>query len=274
MTHRRIALAGANVLVCLLAAGCSGSAFSSATGDNTSPLDGGSGSSAGGGSSTGGSRTDGSAGGSGGTGSGGSTTTGSGGSASGGADGSVISGGEAGVVSPPDSGFAGAGGAGGSGGTGGSGGAGGTTVVCLDPSTWYRDKDLDGYGTDIVSKVSCEAPAPTGWSQVGGDCQDDNPAVHPGQTTYFGQPFGTSGPDSFDYDCSGTEEGDPALPIATSTCVVSPLSACTGSGYLPVSGTGRMANPLCGSQNGAQCSGASIACARTLVSNLKPYTCR
>jgi hypothetical protein len=44
--------------------------------------------------------------------------------------------------------------------------------------TWYADSDGDGYGGDTVLS-ECEAPAASGWVEVGGDCDDEEASVHP-----------------------------------------------------------------------------------------------
>lgn len=43
--------------------------------------------------------------------------------------------------------------------------------------TWYADNDDDGYGSMIVSTVSCNAPV--GFIAVTGDCDDANNLIHP-----------------------------------------------------------------------------------------------
>jgi hypothetical protein len=57
----------------------------------------------------------------------------------------------------------------------------GDTDVTVDTdcgaTTWYPDADGDGYGTDAGSFTACEAPANA--APVGGDCADDDAAVHP-----------------------------------------------------------------------------------------------
>jgi predicted outer membrane repeat protein len=47
-----------------------------------------------------------------------------------------------------------------------------------DGSTFFMDIDEDGYGTDAVHGTYCEAPE--FYSAEGGDCDDDDPSVHPG----------------------------------------------------------------------------------------------
>jgi hypothetical protein len=47
-----------------------------------------------------------------------------------------------------------------------------------DRATWYVDADLDGFGDDATVTTGCGAPS---WSvPVGGDCDDQEPAVWPG----------------------------------------------------------------------------------------------
>jgi hypothetical protein len=48
----------------------------------------------------------------------------------------------------------------------------------LDPRTFYRDADGDGYGNGSLVEVDCDAP--DGFVAAGGDCNDAAPAVHPG----------------------------------------------------------------------------------------------
>jgi large repetitive protein len=61
-------------------------------------------------------------------------------------------------------------------------------------SSWYTDADGDGYGDDVVVVLACEAPS-DGVS-VGGDCDDADPAFHPGATE--------SCTDPNDYNCDGS----------------------------------------------------------------------
>jgi hypothetical protein len=68
----------------------------------------------------------------------------------------------------------------------------GTTGGCDEPSTWYRDADGDGHGDPEVVQDACEQP--DGYVPEAGDCDDDDPTVHPGAA----QPCG--GPDK---NCDG-----------------------------------------------------------------------
>ena len=57
-------------------------------------------------------------------------------------------------------------------------GDGGRYCACL---MWYPDADLDGYGDTVSGETTCNGiPSVQGWIARGGDCNDGNPAVHPG----------------------------------------------------------------------------------------------
>jgi len=60
------------------------------------------------------------------------------------------------------------------------------------PITWYADADLDGYGDSTSSVTACtQAP---GYVALEGDCNDGDPAVHPGAADIC---------DGVDTDCDG-----------------------------------------------------------------------
>ena len=63
--------------------------------------------------------------------------------------------------------------------------------------TWYSDDDLDGWGDDEETEVTCE-PQP-GWVTEGGDCRPADPAIHPSAP----EPC-----DGVDNDCSGVIDDD------------------------------------------------------------------
>ena len=46
--------------------------------------------------------------------------------------------------------------------------------------TYYRDADGDGYGVTATTTQACSKPS--GYSTIGGDCNDANAAIHPGAT--------------------------------------------------------------------------------------------
>jgi hypothetical protein len=70
-------------------------------------------------------------------------------------------------------------------------------------TTWYRDEDEDGYGDPLNTRVQCESPR--GFVDRGGDCADDDPAVHPNATDpfYDGADTNCDGADDFDQDGDG-----------------------------------------------------------------------
>ena len=73
-----------------------------------------------------------------------------------------------------------------------------------DAVTWYTDGDGDGYGLDASAVVACEGEA--GQVQVGGDCDDDEPAAYPGANEVC---------DGVDNDCNGVTDDDDALDADT-----------------------------------------------------------
>jgi hypothetical protein len=82
-----------------------------------------------------------------------------------------------------------------------------------DATTWYVDADGDGYGD--TAAVLCFATA--GYASEGGDCDDSDPATHPGAT----EPCGSG-----DLDCDGAEWTCP--PCSGSLSVSSAASAFEG----------------------------------------------
>jgi hypothetical protein len=253
---------------------CSGSDFQSAGrpsdgGDTRADSESGSSSSSGG------------AGGGSGT-SGGGTSTG-GRRGGGGTAGTLSSGGAAGATS--DGGSSGSGGALATGGdgnggqgpaTGGALGAGGMpgsggAVTCSTQTTFYPDSDMDTFGRSTGTVVACTPPTTGTWATVGGDCDDDDGTVFPKEPTYFAKPHSTSGGNhSYDYDCSGAEEGDPSQPIAAKSCTQVISLGCTGTGYVA---TGMTPNPLCGSTSFSTCKAAGLGCAAT-SSQATAYRCK
>jgi len=65
------------------------------------------------------------------------------------------------------------------------------------PIAWYDDSDSDGYGDTESEVFECSAPA--GTISEGGDCDDDNIAIHPGANELC---------DEVDNDCDGTIDQD------------------------------------------------------------------
>ena len=61
--------------------------------------------------------------------------------------------------------------------------------------TWYVDADGDGYGLGRDTVEACEQPS--GYAERGGDCDDDDPAYHPGADE-------DDCTDPEDYNCDGS----------------------------------------------------------------------
>jgi hypothetical protein len=118
-----------------------------------------------------------------------------------------------------------------------------------------------------------------------GDCRDDLPDVYPGQMTFFAEPYAdptrpAANNESFDFDCSGTEQSAPSNSPATpapNSC--NGLITCQGSGYLPSSParSGAGVEPRCGSNlrrtcisdGGLGCVADDVALADTLIFRCK-----
>ena len=64
----------------------------------------------------------------------------------------------------------------------------------IDAYTWYLDEDGDGYGQDSETWLACDAPP--FYSAHAGDCDDEDPAFHPGASE-------SDCTDPNDYNCDG-----------------------------------------------------------------------
>jgi hypothetical protein len=64
----------------------------------------------------------------------------------------------------------------------------------VDATTWYQDRDSDGYGVDSVTEIACEQPSD--FAIESGDCNDSDTRYHPNATE--------SCVDSIDYNCDGS----------------------------------------------------------------------
>jgi hypothetical protein len=71
------------------------------------------------------------------------------------------------------------------------------TAVPCEEQRWYQDLDGDGYGDPDAATSACEAP-PAAVADDG-DCDDDDPDVHPGADEHC---------DGFDEDCDRTVDED------------------------------------------------------------------
>lgn len=180
----------------------------------------------------------------------------------------------------------------GSGGQGGSGGASGNATIddagtdpdsttsvdgsidasaeCREPTRYYRDRDGDGFGAGDARSF-CGAP-PDGWVVDAGDCNDSDARVFPGQTRFFGESYTKDSVQSFDYDCSGTEEPAPNAAGAAPNCPALGLVVCLGTGYGRTGRSGPGVDPTCGSTAMITCTGL-LACAAT-TTVVAPKECR
>jgi len=85
-------------------------------------------------------------------------------------------------------------------------------VADLESLSCYKDKDGDGFG-DSATETICKGDLPVGYTRIGGDCDDSDVRVFPGQKEFFITPRSNG---SFDFDCSGNTE----IKFATvSSCV-------------------------------------------------------
>ncbi|MBN2799494.1 MAG: putative metal-binding motif-containing protein, partial [Deltaproteobacteria bacterium] len=77
-----------------------------------------------------------------------------------------------------------------------------TDEDATDARSWYADVDRDGYGDASSALRACEEPA--GYVAEAGDCEDHDPAFHPGATE-------DDCADPSDYNCDGSvgdDDGD------------------------------------------------------------------
>jgi hypothetical protein len=92
---------------------------------------------------------------------------------------------------------------------------------------FYEDNDGDTYGDGASQKEACVRPA--GHAERGGDCDDDEPRAHPGQTAFFDQP--TKGNWDFDFNCDSVEEQRYPAPLK-GECSPDGKGGCGDGGWL------------------------------------------
>ncbi|MEZ4316753.1 MAG: putative metal-binding motif-containing protein [Myxococcota bacterium] len=121
-------------------------------------------------------------------------------------------------------------------------------VDAADPSLsgvpWLLDDDQDGFGDDGTVVYACNAPPRHTF--IGGDCDDQDAAIHPGATEVC---------DTIDNNCDGSTDG----PLATS------WADADGDGYgnlaMPMAGCSGSLNPTdCNDGNAAVHPGADELC--------------
>jgi hypothetical protein len=120
---------------------------------------------------------------------------------------------------------------------------------CSWPNWYYPDQDEDGFGRADGAMLGCSRPSGS-WATAGGDCDDNHKQVNPRQTDYFETAYRINDKESFDYDCSMSEDGSPDQPGDAPLCA----GECTGSGFRPTGRSGPDVNPICGSTELVECS--------------------
>jgi hypothetical protein len=147
-------------------------------------------------------------------------------------------------------------------------------VACDAPVTYFLDGDHDGYGGTSTT-IAC-APPSSDWITRGGDCDDGNADVNPGQNDFFATGYVPTGKTqiSFDYDCSGVEE-ESGSPVHA-YCHASGLNLCTGDGYVPATPTrtGAGVDAYCGSTETTTCAiQSNLACGENAPTATQPIAC-
>ena len=92
--------------------------------------------------------------------------------------------------------------------------------------TLYRDADGDGYGVPNQTIVVCTSPS--GWTTQSGDCNDANPAVHPGATEACNA-IDDNCNGQIDEDASGVDTDGDGVHNACDNCPTVPNSTQTDS---------------------------------------------
>lgn len=95
-------------------------------------------------------------------------------------------------------------------------------------NTFYSDDDKDGHGDPASPVQACTKPA--GFVESGKDCDDDDPLVHPGQTSYFTKPAKNT--QKYDYNCNNL--GEPQFPNEESCAYDPKTGGCTGEGWVGI----------------------------------------
>ena len=85
---------------------------------------------------------------------------------------------------------------------------------------YYYDADGDGYGSDEETIKICALEPPSGYVVQGGDCDDDNPNIHPGAHEIQCN--------AIDENCNGNDDDQPEVnPLVAHTNIFP--SSCNGS---------------------------------------------
>jgi hypothetical protein len=160
-------------------------------------------------------------------------------------------------------------------------------VRCDAPTTFYRDRDGDGFGSTDEHVLACTAPQSDdagSWVTQPGDCRDDLPDVKPFKAGSPDPPkysgVGYSDPVrpqgiSFDFDCSGIEIADPSNMYGAAQPCGNLSTNCGQIGYLPAAPArnGPGVNPLCGSTTLRICAAQGLNCVER-TAQTTPFRCR
>ncbi|MFM2419249.1 MAG: hypothetical protein RL385_3972 [Pseudomonadota bacterium] len=153
--------------------------------------------------------------------------------------------------------------------------AGALATGCTDASVWFPDLDGDGYGVEQGALRVCPRP-PGSFAVRSGDCHDGDQNVNPGHQRFESASYATArGTQSFDYDCSGGEDGT-GEQAAHFGCGLLGALACGGDGYASTERTGFGINSYCGSVVLMECKAellATLICSST-SRTVTPYLCR
>jgi hypothetical protein len=84
-----------------------------------------------------------------------------------------------------------------------------------EPPRWYKDGDGDGFGASDEFREGCTQPG--GYYAEGGDCNNSDPAIHPGAEEVC---------DGADNNCDGTVDEDCGCEAGTSQACGSSVGAC------------------------------------------------
>jgi len=98
--------------------------------------------------------------------------------------------------------------------------------------TFFKDSDSDTFGSNREADKSafCGTSPPVGYSTDAKDCCDTDKNAKPGQLLFF---EASNNCDSFDYNCSGTNDLDPQQEhVAVETCEVPSKTCSVTSGWV------------------------------------------
>jgi hypothetical protein len=114
----------------------------------------------------------------------------------------------------------------------------------------YIDGDGDGFGDSVNASAQCLCNTVPNTTSIGGDCNDADVVMNPGQTSYFtvASSLGT-----FDYNCNSTIEKNFGQPVASCTYNGSTCDYVAGfAGSIPNCGEAGVLSNGC-SQSGSVC---------------------